>query len=283
MKTSFSIIIPCYNAEFTIARAVSSILIQSYSDWELIIIDDGSSDGTLDLLHQTFNDSRIRIYSQANLGVTAARNCGVEVAQNSWIVFLDSDDELVINSLEYFASEIKISPSIEMCRAGFLRLSSNEKTLPVVGKFTSFLCGSYVIKKSLFDRIGGFDNRLTFSENAEMMHRIKLDGAKIGIIHQVTLLYYDHVGKGSKNLQNVNSSLKVILAKHQDTLEPNVVNLYYQIMGVNDLRFRNYNQARQSFWNAILIKPGNLKAYLRLLISFLPLLSNKFYPKEFQI
>ncbi|MFC3880922.1 glycosyltransferase family 2 protein [Algoriphagus namhaensis] len=283
MKTSFSIIIPCFNAEVTIGRAVTSILNQSYSDWELIIIDDGSSDGTVDLLLQTFNDSRIRIHSQANLGVTSARNSGAEVAQNSWILFLDADDELAINSLEYFANKIETSPTTEVWRAGFKRLSSNELVLPEINKFTSFLAGSYSIKKSFFDRIGGFDCKLKFSENTEMLHRIKIDGAKIGILKVVTLIYHDQDGEGSKNLLNVNESLNVILEKHKNSLDPHVVFLYNQIMGVNELRFKNYKYARQRFWNAILIKPFNLKAHLRFLISFSPTLSKKFYPKEFQI
>ncbi len=88
-----SIIIPCYNAEYTIEKTISSVLLQNSGDWEIIAIDDGSSDSTLCLLRQLDSqDSRIHVIHQENKGVSAARNNGIRHASGDWIYFLDADD-----------------------------------------------------------------------------------------------------------------------------------------------------------------------------------------------
>lgn len=89
----FSVIIPTYNRDQTLSRAIDSVLAQTYESWELLIIDDGSTDGTSDILAKYAQDPRIRIYSTENLGVSHARNFGAKMARGSWLAFLDSDDE----------------------------------------------------------------------------------------------------------------------------------------------------------------------------------------------
>ncbi|MEL6495210.1 MAG: glycosyltransferase [Cyanobacteria bacterium J06623_7] len=86
-----SVIIPAYNAARTIGQTIESVKQQSWTDWELIIIDDGSQDRTLDIV-AAINDSRIRAYSYDNGGVAIARNRGIKLAQGEYISFLDADD-----------------------------------------------------------------------------------------------------------------------------------------------------------------------------------------------
>lgn len=86
-----SVIMPCYNREKTIAESIRSVLAQSFTDWELIIIDDGSIDESITIA-QSFNDPRIKLYAQKNGGVCHARNTGIEHAKGSFIAFLDTDD-----------------------------------------------------------------------------------------------------------------------------------------------------------------------------------------------
>lgn len=88
-----SIVIPCYNVEVTIEDTIASVLNQNNPDWEIIAIDDGSSDSTLFLLRQLQSqDSRIHVIHQENKGVSAARNNGIRHASGDWIYFLDGDD-----------------------------------------------------------------------------------------------------------------------------------------------------------------------------------------------
>lgn len=88
-----SVVMPAYNVENYIGNSIKSVLAQSYQNWELIIIDDGSTDGTLNQANSFLHlDSRIKIYSQKNQGVSVARNAGINKANGSFISFLDADD-----------------------------------------------------------------------------------------------------------------------------------------------------------------------------------------------
>lgn len=87
-----SVIIPVYNKETTVARAISSVLQQSYTDFELLIVNDGSTDSSLDKIRH-ISDSRIKVITQQNAGVSSARNTGIAQASGKFIAFLDADDE----------------------------------------------------------------------------------------------------------------------------------------------------------------------------------------------
>jgi glycosyltransferase involved in cell wall biosynthesis len=100
-KPYFSIVIPMYNRERFIRRALTSCLTQDFEDYELIVVDDGSSDRSVEVA-QSVTDSRIKVYCHAqNLGVCPARNTGVSHSHGRWVVFLDSDDELLPNALHF--------------------------------------------------------------------------------------------------------------------------------------------------------------------------------------
>jgi glycosyltransferase involved in cell wall biosynthesis len=94
-----SIIMPAFNAERHIHEAIQSVIDQQYANWELLIINDGSTDNTLSILDD-FIDSRIKVFSQSNKGVSAARNVGLANLQGAYVCFFDSDDVLPANSLK---------------------------------------------------------------------------------------------------------------------------------------------------------------------------------------
>jgi glycosyltransferase involved in cell wall biosynthesis len=104
---SFSIILPTYNRAKKISLAIQSVLDQSISDWELIVVDDGSTDETKSVV-STYIDRRIQYFHQPNSERAAARNLGIEKATNKWICFLDSDDYYLPNHLETFQNHIDI-------------------------------------------------------------------------------------------------------------------------------------------------------------------------------
>lgn len=106
-----SIIIPAYNAAKTIVRCVESILSQTYYDWELIIIDDGSADNTIDVC-KSFQDERIRVYHKENGGVSSARNYGLTYAKGEYIAFVDADDYLEPMYLEHLYQGCEFDLSI---------------------------------------------------------------------------------------------------------------------------------------------------------------------------
>lgn len=99
----FSIIVPVYNVENYISQCIDSILQQTYSDFELIIIDDGSTDSSLQICHNYVDlDARVRVFHQDNSGVSAARNYGLGLSCGEWITFVDSDDWIEANYLANF-------------------------------------------------------------------------------------------------------------------------------------------------------------------------------------
>ena len=95
----FSIILPTYNRALFLSRSIGSVIKQSFQDWELIVIDDGSTDHTKEVVN-SFNDPRIKYFYQENSERSAARNKGIDQANSDWVCFLDSDDEYLPEHLE---------------------------------------------------------------------------------------------------------------------------------------------------------------------------------------
>lgn len=112
MQVQFSIIIPTYNRPATLSRAVASVLSQSYTNWELIIVDDGSaSDAREAASALSRKDQRISYYEQANAGPSAARQKGIVYAKGIYLCFLDDDDYFEVNHLQVFANYIELHPA----------------------------------------------------------------------------------------------------------------------------------------------------------------------------
>lgn len=170
----FSIIIPTYNSEFSLPTTIQSIINQEFVDWELIIVDDGSQDGTQKFLNVYSKDLRIKYIRQENMGVTAARNNGVKISTGEFITFLDSDDEVTPNWLGDFKKLIDNLDKAGYVSCGLKR--NGKKVLPKLDKKISpykysSLAGSFALKKNIFEKIGGYDTVLKQSENWEMTAR----------------------------------------------------------------------------------------------------------------
>ena len=148
-KNNISVIMPAYNCEDTIERAIKSVLNQTFKDFELIIVDDGSTDNTYKLC-QSIKDERIKILHQENQGPSVARNNGLAIANGKYIMFIDSDDEYHINALELLYSKI----SKENCEIAVGNYIINEKQNVLKGCFTNddksaFL--DFLFKNNLFN------------------------------------------------------------------------------------------------------------------------------------
>ena len=110
---------PAYNAEKTISEAIESVIGQTYKNWELIIINDGSTDHTINILEQfVARDKRIMVISTSNQGVSSARNQGIIVAKSKWIAFLDSDDQWESDKLKRQIEVIKQDSTIDLVFTG---------------------------------------------------------------------------------------------------------------------------------------------------------------------
>ena len=122
MNNKFSVIIPVYNGEATIGRAINSIITQTYDNWELIVINDGSTDNTQKVVSSYMKrDKRIRMFViPVNEGRFSARNLGMKMATGDWICNLDADDEFMSNYFEVINDEIERNPEYKIFNFGML-------------------------------------------------------------------------------------------------------------------------------------------------------------------
>jgi len=121
-----SVIVPCYQSEATVERTIKSIQAQTFEDWELIAVDDGSRDHTLDMLNAlSAQEPRMRVFHQENGGVSAARNAGIAGSTGEWLFFVDADDHLCSHALEYLLSMTDLDVDVA-CGAYLVYCQDNE-------------------------------------------------------------------------------------------------------------------------------------------------------------
>lgn len=179
-----SVIIPLYNKETTIERTVKSVLLQTYQDFELLIVDDGSTDRSMTIV-QSFDDGRIWVASQENRGPGAARNTGVRYAKTDWIVFLDADDELLPDALAHFVTLREVNSTIDIFDCStIIRHDGKEKTRknPIEGEISNNLkacffgaigpgSGHAMFRKTVLEQFQ-YDEKLRRFEDAELIVRM---------------------------------------------------------------------------------------------------------------
>jgi SAM-dependent methyltransferase len=162
-----SIIMPTYNRANCIMKAINSVIQQSYSNWELLIIDDGSTDNTLETI-ETLSDNRIKIHKSQHQGVSAARNKGLENAKGDIIFYLDSDNEWTQYFLEYMLIAL-MSSKVKCAYSGLVILDDDNNILGYRGdafNWTKCLEANYVDMnvfchhRHLYQELGGFDESL---------------------------------------------------------------------------------------------------------------------------
>ena len=172
-----SCIVPAFNSERYLSKTLDSILAQTWRPIEVIVVDDGSTDGTADVIaHYGSQVSNIR---QANAGPSAARNRGIDAATGEFVAFLDSDDLWHPEKLTLQMARFDARPELEMCLAhleNFWGEAPGDGTPapaghPLVGPIAAYSPVTFLGRRALFDKIGGFDNRLRQSEDTDWFLR----------------------------------------------------------------------------------------------------------------
>ncbi len=182
----FSVIIPTYNRCDFLKSAVDSVLNQTCDDYELIIIDDGSCDGTRELIN-SYNDPKIKYFYQEKKGPAAARNRGISESQGEYIAFLDSDDRWVSKKLEEVLKAIKNNPDYyifhtqEKWHRNGCHLNHMKKHMKQYGdvfknclEICSVSVSTAVVKKEVFYDIGTFDEKLNVCEDYDFWLRVSV-------------------------------------------------------------------------------------------------------------
>jgi len=200
MNPKVSVIIPTYNRAAKVRKAIESVLNQTFSDLEVVVVDDGSTDDTGRILQETYGD-RIRYFAQANQGASAARNKGLAEARGEWIALLDSDDlwekeklEWQFKAVEQFGSQCgacytdvrfmnhpETRTMFELAEESY----QHEGTMGINAEAQRVLLGpggagmvvcpsSLVVRADVVAKSGGFDTNLRFGEDSEFMFRLAL-------------------------------------------------------------------------------------------------------------
>lgn len=219
-----SVVMPVFNGEAFLREAVESVLAQKYSPVEIIIVDDGSTDATATVAASL--PETVRYLCQTNKGPAAARNRGIEHAQGSLIAFADADDLWPVDKLELQLPYLIKDPTVEivMGRIQQVLLSRTADGQTQAEEFAepafSVNLGSAIIRRSVFERVGLFDETMRYSEDVDWFMRAREGGAEIVTIDAVTLFYRQHEqnmtrGKSTSEL-NVLKALKRSLDRRRE-------------------------------------------------------------------
>lgn len=285
----FTIIIPSFNRSHIIVKTIQAVLDQSFEDFELQIVDDGSTDNTKEVLSPILVDKRVKYIYQDNAGVCAARNTGARVAEGNYLIFLDSDDTVENNWLFDFYEEIENKTAdIVYCSVKIQNYDNTIEYIDVDNPYGNHkgqgtdLAGSWAIKKQIFCEVGMYDEVIKFGENNELRLRINSLHLNIGLIKKYNLIYFASKNGGSKNYQNKINSILYVLDKHKDYYNNNrnVKKLFLQTAAVSAIRMRNIKNAHDLFNLALKENKTDIKLRLQCFFTTNSFLSNFIWPKS---
>jgi glycosyltransferase involved in cell wall biosynthesis len=197
-----SVVIPTFNRSASVVRAINSVLKQSYKHFELIVVDDGSTDETELILLPFVENSSIKYLKQQNLGVSAARNFGVSHGTGKWITFLDSDDEWTPHKLQIQIDYMQINPTLSIAYTQEIWIRNNVRVNQraihqkhggrIFDKCIQqcFIAPSSVIlKREMFLEMEGFDLDFEVCEDYDLWLRIS-SLYEIGLIPEPLIIKY---------------------------------------------------------------------------------------------
>ncbi len=236
MQPLVSVVIPTYNHAHFLGRALQSVLHQTYTKWEAIVIDNHSQDNT-DEVVKSFRDPRITLLRIRNNGVIAAsRNMGIKAARGDWIAFLDSDDCWYPEKLEIALNGIKANPSIDVCSTDEMLVdqATGRRALLKYGPYRSDFYRRLLVtgnclspSATLVRRAFINDHHILFRENIEFVTAEDYDlwmllaqaGAKFHFIHSVQGEYLVHAANSSGQVDRHQTNIVNVMKDHVYNLQ----------------------------------------------------------------
>jgi len=281
-----SVIIPFYNRVKWLAEAVNSVLLQSYNDYEIILIDDGSTE-QIDFL-SILRDKRIKYYRQSNKGASSARNKGFELARGEYIAFLDSDDLFEDNKLKVQLEYMDNNPNIMMSHTSYYKIDENGNQLELIdsGKFSgrvfpliAMTCPiatpTVMLRKEMLNDLH-FIESVNIGEDIIFWIQIAKQSEIIGIdiplsrVRRHKHSNTDNIGAHKNIYENVN---KYIIAN--DNKIPNSLIRqrkagYYRSLGFKYLALMDRKSSLECFFKSMRYEPLNISTYKLLALIVIP-------------
>lgn len=233
----FSVIIPLFNKEKFIEATLKSVLNQSFIDFEILIIDDGSTDNSASII-KGFDDARIRYYYKENAGVSSARNDGIEKAQSNYISFIDADDYWYPDFLEEMFKNIQSYPEQKVFSAA-IEIETSKKIIPAIysiiktsdHEIVNYFIASYketvictscaVFHKSIFEKIGTFDIEVKSGQDTDMWIRIGMNYPVVFSWKILARYIYDE-NSLSKNKNYLNKKINFSKFEKEEITNPSL-------------------------------------------------------------
>ena len=233
-----SVVIPTYNRIALVERAIDSVLRQSIKPFDIIVVDDGSDDGTSEMIQKKYRS--IKLVQQQNSGVSAARNNGIKHAKGDWIALLDSDDEWTEKKLENQANRLIKNPDYHFCHTNEIWIRNGvrvnqKKRHQKYGGYIFDKCldicrispSSTLFKKNILEHVGWFDTQLPVCEDYDLWLRITADYKILFVDEPLIIKYGGHTDQLSQSVEGIElfriKSLENLLANTE--LSPQKRNL----------------------------------------------------------
>ena len=233
-----SVVIPTYNRIALVERAIDSVLRQSIKPFDIIVVDDGSDDGTSEMIQKKYRS--INLVQQQNSGVSAARNNGIKHAKGDWISLLDSDDEWTEKKLENQANRLIKNPDYHFCHTNEIWIRNGvrvnqKKRHQKYGGYIFDKCldicrispSSTLFKKNILEHVGWFDTQLPVCEDYDLWLRITADYKILFVDELLIIKYGGHTDQLSQSVEGIElfriKSLENLLANTE--LSPQKRNL----------------------------------------------------------
>ena len=285
----FSVIVPTFNRAHLLDRCIASVQSQTYSDLELIVADDGSTDDTENLVGSWMErDDRIRYVRQENKGAGDARNLGASVAHGEYLLFLDSDDEVEAHWLECFGEVVERTQATVICcgckyiREDGVTIRTRLPTHPGQGwRYGTgfFFTGTFAVKREVFKELGGYAPGLPANQHSELRLRLlpycERHGWEIACIDRALVKRYSHDGPSIRgNLAAVYESGVFILTHHREQFQDNPTGYvaWATSVGCCAAKMGRFADARRWFFKASRVKPTDLRPLIRLIVAASPVI-----------
>ena len=259
-----SVIIPAYNRAHLVVEALESVFAQTYADFEVIVVDDGSTDDTRNVLKSYLN--RIRYIWQENQGISGARNKGILLSQGRYIAFLDSDDRWLPEKLAKQVAYLEKYPKVGLlcCHIWRYEIGQEEKRVlcpkGFPHNFEELLMGpnfiptsTAIVRRRCLETVGVFDVALSLTEDWELWLRIARR-FEIGCLDEVLAEYREHPTNSTKNMAKVYEGYWRLYSK--------IIKIHANVIGDLTL-FKNREASFQYLLGTTCLRQGRMREALR--------------------
>lgn len=282
-----SIIVPTYNRSEFIGQAIQTILNQTYDNWELVIVNDGSDDNTEEIIN-SFNDNRICYYKHPeNRGQPAARKTGIKNAAGDYIAFLDDDDFWESEKLSDQVQILDSDPSVDVAICNFKEIRGEKETLHSLSQYAGyclkeiliqpkpvFLC--LMIRSNIFSDLDQFfDDKLITSHEWDLLINLAINEHKFHYMDKYLVTWNVHEKSVSQNTEKEANGLSYIVGKHRQLMEYEIgkhhlANHYLRI-GYLFEQSECWDSVQKAYGSAFEIDPFRLKIILFKMLSMIGL------------